>query len=168
MFKEFIMQNQNQINSTKTNLKGELTYDDKVVQKIIGLALANVKGLLTVNGGFFSNLADKIVNSDDVTSGIDVEVGKQQVAVDLEIVAEYDIDISKLYDQIKTKIVEQVKKMTDLNVIEVNVKVVDIKTKAEYEKDVVSLQDRVENVTDKTKKAVNNQKENDESTARVK
>lgn len=56
------------------------------------------------------------------------------MAVDLEIVAEYDIDISKLYDQIKTKIVEQVKKMTDLNVIEVNVKVVDIKTKAEYEK----------------------------------
>jgi len=130
--------------------------------------LANVKGLLTVNGGFFSNLADKIVNSDDVTSGIDVEVGKQQVAVDLEIVAEYDIDISKLYDQIKTKIVEQVKKMTDLNVIEVNVKVVDIKTKAEYEKDAVSLQDRVENVTDKTKKAVDNQKENDESAARVK
>ncbi|MCT3400862.1 Asp23/Gls24 family envelope stress response protein, partial [Lentilactobacillus hilgardii] len=125
----------------------------------------NVKGLLTVNGGFFSNLADKIVNSDDVTSGIDVEVGKQQVAVDLEIVAEYDIDISKLYDQIKTKIVEQVKKMTDLNVIEVNVKVVDIKTKAEYEKDAVSLQDRVENVTDKTKKAVDNQKENDESAA---
>ncbi|KAL3945941.1 stress response regulator Gls24, partial [Lactobacillus hilgardii] len=62
----------------------------------------------------------------------------------------------------------QVKKMTDLNVIEVNVKVVDIKTKAEYEKDAVSLQDRVENVTDKTKKAVDNQKENDESAARVK
>ncbi|KAL3945938.1 Asp23/Gls24 family envelope stress response protein, partial [Lentilactobacillus hilgardii] len=82
--------------------------------------------------------------------------------------AEYDIDISKLYDQIKTKIVDQVKKMTDLNVIEVNVKVVDIKTKAEYEKDAVSLQDRVENVTDKTKKAVNNQKENDESAVRVK
>lgn len=58
--------------------------------------------------------------------------------------------------------------MTDLNVIEVNVKVVDIKTKAEYEKDAVSLQDRVENVTDKTKKAVDNQKENDESAARVK
>ncbi|KAL3946281.1 Asp23/Gls24 family envelope stress response protein, partial [Lentilactobacillus hilgardii] len=80
----------------------------------------------------------------------------------------YDIDISKLYDQIKTKIVDQVKKMTDLNVIEVNVKVVDIKTKAEYEKDAVSLQDRVENVTDKTKKAVDNQKENDESAVRVK
>ncbi|KAL3946048.1 stress response regulator Gls24, partial [Lactobacillus hilgardii] len=36
------------------------------------------------------------------------------------------------------------------------------------EKDAVSLQDRVENVTDKTKKAVDNQKENDESAARVK
>ena len=44
------------------DIKGELSYDNKVVQKIIGLALEQVDGLLAIDGGFFSNLADKIVN----------------------------------------------------------------------------------------------------------
>ena len=60
----------------KKDIKGELTYEDKVIQKIIGIALENVNGLLTVDGGFFSNIKDKLVNSDDVTSGISTEVGK--------------------------------------------------------------------------------------------
>jgi len=78
-------------NQTKptTGVKGELTYEDKVIQKIVGIALESVDGLLTVDGGFFSNIAGKLVNTDDVTSGINVEVGKKQVAVDLDIVAEY-------------------------------------------------------------------------------
>ena len=69
-------------------IKGELTYEDKVI-KIIGLSLENVSGLLGIDGGFFSNLKEKIVNSDDVTSGVNVEVGKTQVAVDLNVIAEY-------------------------------------------------------------------------------
>ena len=98
--------------SSKPEVKGDLKYDSKVIQKIVGIALSDIKGLLTVNGGFFSNIADKIVNSDDVTSGVNVEVGKKQVAVDIEIVAEYGVDITKLYDQIKQKIQEKVKEMT--------------------------------------------------------
>ncbi|MFQ6597373.1 Asp23/Gls24 family envelope stress response protein, partial [Streptococcus sp. IMAU11618] len=62
-------------------VKGELTYEDKVIQKIIGLSLEKVDGLLAVDGGFFSNLADKIVNTDNVANGVNVEVGKEQVAV---------------------------------------------------------------------------------------
>ncbi|MBT9672458.1 Asp23/Gls24 family envelope stress response protein [Secundilactobacillus kimchicus] len=138
----------------KPGVKGDLTFEDKVVQKIVGIALSEVKGLLTVDGGFFANVAEKLVNTNDVTSGIDVEVGKKQVAVDLDIVAEYGIDISKLYDQIKDVIVREVKDMTDLEVIEVNVNVVDVKTKEQHEKDSISLQDRVSDATDKTKDAV--------------
>ncbi|WP_288531982.1 Asp23/Gls24 family envelope stress response protein [uncultured Secundilactobacillus sp.] len=140
--------------TTKPSIKGELTFEDKVVQKIVGIALSEVKGLLTVDGGFFSNIAEKLVNNNDVTAGVDVEVGKKQVAVDLDIVAEYGLDISKIYDQIKDVIVREVKKMTGLEVIEVNVNVVDVKTKEQHEKDSISLQDRVSDVTDKTKDAV--------------
>ena len=32
-------------------VKGELTYEDKVIQKIIGLSLEKVDGLLAVDGG---------------------------------------------------------------------------------------------------------------------
>jgi uncharacterized alkaline shock family protein YloU len=59
------------------NITGELTFDDKVIQKIIGIALEEIDGLLTVDGGFFSNLAEKLVNTDNVTSGISTEVGKK-------------------------------------------------------------------------------------------
>ncbi|WP_042753359.1 Asp23/Gls24 family envelope stress response protein, partial [Lactococcus garvieae] len=71
------------------DIKGELTYEDKVVQKIVGLALETVDGLLSIEGGFFSNLTGKLVNTDNVTSGVDVEVGKTQVAVDLKVITEY-------------------------------------------------------------------------------
>ena len=70
-------------------IKGELTYEDKVIQKIIGLSLENVSGLLEIDGGFFANLKEKLVNSDNVTRGVNVEVGKTQVAVDLNVVVEY-------------------------------------------------------------------------------
>ena len=102
-------------NQTKptTGVKGELTYEDKVIQKIVGIALESVDGLLTVDGGFFSNIAGKLVNTDDVTSGINVEVGKKQVAVDLDIVAEYGSDMTTIYDQIKEVVSTQVNKMTN-------------------------------------------------------
>lgn len=137
----------------KSGVKGNLTFDDKVIQKIIGISLSEVDGLLAIDGGFFANVAEKLVNTSDVTSGIDVEVGKEQVAVDLDIIVEYGIDISKLYDKIKNVIAREVKNMTDLEVIEVNVNVVDVKTKEQHEKDSTSLQDRVGDATDKMKEA---------------
>lgn len=135
---------------TTHEVKGELTYDDKVIQKIIGISLEKVSGLLAVDGGFFSNLKDKIVNSDNVTHGVNVEVGKEQVAVDLNVVVEYQKNVPALYEEIKKVVVEEVSKMTDLEVVEVNVNVVDIKTKEQHEADSVSLQDRVTDVAEST------------------
>lgn len=128
-------------------IKGELTFEDKVVQKIIGIALETIDGLLTVDGGFFSNVANKLVNREDVTNGIDVEVGKSQVAVDLNVVAEYGKDIASLYDKIKEVVSREVEKMTSLHVVEVNVTVVDVKTKEQYEEDSTTVQDRLSEAT---------------------
>ena len=127
-----------------------MTYDDKLIKKIIGLSLEKVSGLLAVDGGFFSNIKDKLVNSDNVTHGVNVEVGKEQVAVDLNVVAEYQKNVPALYKEIKKVVVEEVSKMTDLEVVEVNVNVVDIKTKEQHEADSVSLQDRVTDVAEST------------------
>ena len=132
------------------DVRGELTYEDKVIQKIIGLSLDKVPGLLHVDGGFFSNLTEKIVNTNDVTHGVNVEVGKEQVAVDLNVIVEYRKNVPTLYKEIKDVIVAEVAKMTDLEVVEVNVNVVDIKTKEQHEADSVSLQDRVTDVAEST------------------
>lgn len=154
----------------KKAVKGELTYEDKVIQKIIGIALENVDGLLTVDGGFFSNIKDKLVNNDDVTVGISTEVGKKQVAVDMDVVVEYGKDIEDIYDQMKKLISEEVDHMTHLDVIEVNVNVVDIKTREEYEEDSETVQEKVTSAaqttgkfaskqTNRAKNAVSNQTE---------
>lgn len=124
-------------------IKGDLTYDDKVVQKIIGTAIGKIDGLLTIDGGFFSNIAEKLVNTDNVTSGIETEVGKKQVAVDMDVIIEYGRDIPKLADEIKRVIHDEVGRMTHLDVIEVNINVADIKTKEEYEEDSETVQDKV-------------------------
>ena len=132
------------------DVRGELTYENKVIQKIIGLSLDRVPGLLHVDGGFFSNLTEKLVNTNDVTHGVNVEVGKEQVAVDLNVIVEYRKNVPTLYNQIKEVIISEVAKMTDLEVVEVNVNVVDIKTKEQHEADSVSLQDRVTDVAEST------------------
>ena len=145
--------NQNQTTEVKSQtpaIKGELSYDNKVVQKIVGLALEHVDGLLAIDGGFFSNLADKIVNTDNVTSGVNVEVGKEQVAVDLNVVVEYQKNVPDLYKEIKRVVFKEISDMTSLEVVEVNVKVVDIKTKEQHEADSVSLQDHVTNFAEST------------------
>ena len=133
-------------------VKGELTYEDKVIQKIIGLSLENVPGLLAIDGGFFSNLTGKLINTDNVASGVNVEVGKEQVAVDLNVIVEYQKNVPELYKKIKEVVVSEISKMTDLEVVEVNVDVVDIKTKEQHEADSVSLQDRATGVVESTSK----------------
>jgi len=164
------MSNEKNVNTTNVDkqeatkkvdaVKGELTYEDKVIQKIIGLSLEKVDGLLAVDGGFFSNLTDKIINTDHVGNGVNVEVGKEQVAVDLNVVVEYQKNVPDLYRHIKEVVVSQVSKITDLEVIEVNVNVVDIKTKEQHEADSVSLQDRVTGVVESTGEFASEQFEN--------
>lgn len=158
-------------NQTNTNadetVKGDLVYDDKVIQKIIGVAIEKIDGLLSVDGGFFSNAKEKLVNTDDVTAGIETEVGKKQVAVDMDIVVEYGKDIEEVANKIRKVIRDEVQKMTHLDVIEVNIRVVDIKTKEEFEADSETVQDKVTSAakttgefaskqTDKAKDAMSN------------
>lgn len=123
--------------------KGQLTFDDKVIQKIVGYAIENVSGLLGVDGGFVANIKNKIVNSDNPTDGIDVEVGKEQVAVDLNIVMEFGHNAHDVYKELSTVVAKQIKEATSLTLVELNVEVIDIQTKSEFEKSQVTVQDRV-------------------------
>lgn len=147
------------------SMRGELNYEDKVVQKIIGIAIEQVDGLLSANGGFFSNVTGKLVNTDNVTAGIETEVGKKQVAVDMDVIVEYGKDIEKIFEEMQEIIGKEVKNMTHLEVIEVNANVVDIKTKEEFEKDQETVQDKVTDAAKKTGEFASNQTDKVKSAA---
>lgn len=141
----------------QTLIKGTVTYADQVIEKMIGHALQQVPGLLSISGGFFTNIKNKLINSSDVREGINVEVGSKQVATDLKIVVEYGKDIPEIVETMKSIIGAEVKKMTHLEVVEVNVEVVDIKTREEFDAESVTLQDRVASATQATGEVIGSQ-----------
>ena len=141
----------------QTLIKGTVTYADQVIEKMVGHALQHVPGLLSISGGFFTDIKNKLINSSDVREGINVEVGSKHVATDLKIVVEYGKDIPEIVETMKSIIGTEVKKMTHLEVVEVNVEVVDIKTREEFEAESVTLQDRVASATQATGEVIGNQ-----------
>lgn len=126
------------------------SYNRKAIKKQIGQALANVDGLLAVDGGFFSNLAGKIVNTDKFTSGVKLVLGKEEARVDLNVIAEYKKNVSDLYHDIKRLVIDVIRNMTGFSVIDVNLKVLEVKTQAKQEADTVSLQDHVSHMAEST------------------
>lgn len=111
----------------------DLSYDDKVIKKIAGLATEEVPGVLTVTGGFIGNITDKL-RSDDKTKGINVDVGKKQVALDLNVVCEYSRNVPKIFEQVVEKVSAAVLNMTGLEVVELNMHVEDVLGKDDFEK----------------------------------
>ena len=126
------------------------SYNRKAIKKQIGQALANVDGLLAVDGGFFSNIAGKIVNTDKFTSGVKLVLGKEEARVDLNVIAEYKKNVSDLYHDIKHLVIDVIRNMTGLSVIDVNLKVLEVKTQAKQAADTVSLQDHVTHMAEST------------------
>lgn len=118
----------------KKEIKKNLSYDDKVIEKIAGLATQEVDGVQPLSGGLIGDLADKIKGSGDKTIGIDAEVGKKQVALDINVVCRYGIDVPKAFEQVVTKASDAVKKMTGLDVIEVNMNVENILNEEDFNK----------------------------------
>ena len=93
-----------------------LTFEEKVLQTIVGVALASIDGLISADGKFFSSMTEDLADQSNVTSGIEVEVGKEQVAIDLEVIVAYGKDIPRLFAQIQEIVLQEVSRLTALEV----------------------------------------------------
>lgn len=111
---------------------GTLAYDDKVIEKIAGLAVNEIPGILALDGGLVGSLTDMIGVDDDPTRGINAEVGKKQAAIDLTVICEYGVSIPEIYQSVSEIVATRIKEMTGLDVIEVNMNVKDIMTKEAF------------------------------------
>ncbi|MGH3519104.1 MAG: Asp23/Gls24 family envelope stress response protein [Haloechinothrix sp.] len=109
---------------------GKTTISSTVVQKIAGIAAREVTGVYSLGGGVsraFGAIRERIPGSGTVTtSGISVEVGEKQAAIDLDVVVEYGARIVDVASAVRTNIITNVEQITGLEVIEVNIAVNDI------------------------------------------
>lgn len=120
-------------NENEVVRENKLTFEDQVIKKIAGIASNDVKGILSMSGGFMSGLTDRFRSTEDITKGIDAEVGERQVALDLKVIVEYGKNIPSIFQDAVTKIKKSVHDMTGLDVIEINMHVEDVMTRPEFD-----------------------------------
>lgn len=111
-----------------------LTFDEKVIKKVAGIAASEIPGILAMSGNLISGITDMLKSSDDPTKGITVEVGKKQVAVDMKVICEYGRNMPATFQAIVDKVSSVIKEMTGLDVVEVNVHVSDVLLKEDFDR----------------------------------
>ena len=128
------------VNETNTAVKPQenthqntLTFEDQVIKKIAGIAANEIKGILSMSGGFMSGLTDRFRSTEDITKGINAEVGEKQVALDLKVIVEYGKNVPAIFSETVNNVKKSVHDMTGLEVVEVNMHVEDVMTRSEFE-----------------------------------
>lgn len=128
------------VNETNTAVKSHenthqntLTFENQVIKKIAGIAANEIKGILSMSGGFMSGLTDRFRSTEDITKGINAEVGEKQVALDLKVIVEYGKNVPAIFSETVNNVKKSVHDMTGLEVVEVNMHVEDVMTRSEFE-----------------------------------
>ncbi|MED3999029.1 Asp23/Gls24 family envelope stress response protein [Priestia aryabhattai] len=128
------------VNETNTAVKSQenthqntLTFEDQVIKKIAGMAANEIKGILSMSGGFMSGLTDRFRSTEDITKGINAEIGEKQVALDLKVIVEYGKNVPAIFSETVHNVKKSVHDMTGLEVVEVNMHVEDVMTRSEFE-----------------------------------
>jgi uncharacterized alkaline shock family protein YloU len=110
---------------------GSTSISSAVVAKIAGLATREIPGVQAMGKNVsraVGSLRSKIPGggTSAVSQGVSVDVGETQAAVDVDIVCYYGQSIVETADAIRQNVISQIEGMTSLEVVEVNVRVLDL------------------------------------------
>lgn len=113
--------------------ESKLIIEDKVVAKIARIAINNVDGILDMKGNFADSIGSFFGSNDRSTAGVNVEVGEKEAKINLDVIIEYGKNARQIFNDIQRTVSTNVKEMTGLDVVTVNVDVVDVLTRKEYQ-----------------------------------
>ena len=99
---------------------GTISFANEVISTIAGLATMEIDGVAGMSGGLVDGITE-FLGRKNFSKGIKVEVGKEEVAVDINIIVHYGISVPEVCQNIQQSVVKAIETMTGLKVIEVNV-----------------------------------------------
>ncbi|HSK69403.1 MAG TPA: Asp23/Gls24 family envelope stress response protein [Candidatus Limnocylindria bacterium] len=116
---------------------GSITYANEVIAIITGIAASEVEGIagMVTAGG----IGEIISKNRNVTRGVKVEVGSEEVSVDLYAIVEYGQPIQKVASEVQENVRKSIESMTGLRVARVDVHVQGVS----FEKDKQDAQSRL-------------------------
>ena len=107
------------LNTEDPTPSSNITYNSEVVAIIAGLAANEVEGI----AGMCSVSGSIMSKNRNVTKGVKVEVGTEEVAVDLYVIVEYGIPIQRAAADAQENVRKAIESMTGLHVVRVDVHV---------------------------------------------
>ena len=117
---------------------GTISYANEVIAIIAGIAASEIEGIagMVTTGG----IGDIISKNRNITRGVKVEVGTQEVSVDLYTIVEYGQPIQKVASVVQENVRKSIESMTGLKVVRVDIHVQGVS----FEKDKKENQSRIE------------------------
>jgi uncharacterized alkaline shock family protein YloU len=108
--------------------RGTTIISNTVVSSIAGMAAREVDGVHMGGGASrtASGVLGSITGSESKTSGISVEVGRTETAIDLKMGIEYNKNILQTVEEVRRRITDRVQSMTGLRITEMNATITDI------------------------------------------
>lgn len=125
------MAQQNSNSPADEGAPGRTTIASLVVQKVASVAAREIAGVYTLGGNGVSRtlgaIKERIPGSGTAaTTGVSVEVGEKQTAIDLDLVADYGARIPNVAQSVRRNVIRAVEEITALEVIEVNLAITDV------------------------------------------
>ncbi len=121
-----------EMHSESTEKTSAISYANDVVAIIAGLAASEVEGIagmVNVNGTLLGK-------NKNITRGVKVEVGTEEVSVDLYLNVEYGTPIQRAAHDAQEGVKKSIESMTGLHVVRVDVHVMGVS----FEKEMTALQ----------------------------
>ena len=108
---------------------GTIEMATDVVATIAALAARDIPGIHSLG-------KSRLISFGGTARGVAAEVGKEEAAIDVEVIIEHGADIRELGGMLRQRIAQEVDKMTGRKVVEVNIDIVDIHVPGEEPKKV--------------------------------
>ena len=106
----------------KQDSLGKTKVADEVVSIIAGLAANEIDGVAGMSSGIVGGIAERLGRK-DFSRGVKVEVGEEQVAVDLFLITNFGMSIPEIAQAVKANVKNKIESMTGYEVVEVNINV---------------------------------------------
>jgi uncharacterized alkaline shock family protein YloU len=103
---------------------------DEVVATIAGIATSEAENVTSMSEGIVNGIAS-MLGRKNLASGVKVEVGEHEAAIEVSLIIEYGCKIHEVAKNVQNKVREAVEAMTGLQVVEVVVNVLGVNVERE-------------------------------------
>lgn len=105
---------------------GKIEISPEVIEVISGIAAVEVVGVSAMHGNFATGVVERL-GGKSPGKGVKVDLTDDGIRIDVQLTMNYGVSIPDVAERVQENIAQALKRMTSLNVHEINVHVVGVR-----------------------------------------